>query len=1049
MPQESPFRADHGVLAQLLLPFAGVVVLVSGMVVRNDQPLSSGRPEAEVPASKKESEDSGPEGREIPGPKWALSVPAKMFEDPFDAVERTSERERQAARINRNGPVSDDFRGKFRKVLFGPKDDNGEVMIAVVLLPGGRFLSSKEERLRTHYAVLSGLLAAGFKMDFLERMTVISASTRVEVGGGGEEESLLSIPTKLFSRLPGGTHLAGSSMDRVLVLWLNELQLGERPLTAIARVLDSYLPGCLEVPWRKRLHLAILGPSGSDMLQAMLLDDQKYKRPDPPAGEVRSTAQGVKTQQGPASGPPAGDSEGSKSPKQGLAEDCSPRGLEIFSEFKSAKLYSPRATVSFEGLGREGYDLMTREKVGVLNCQLRVIPTIGTDRQLAQALSRELELRDAWPVEFYQSKNSPRHVVLVFEQDSIYGRAFVQSLVEFIPEENLHTFGYRGGLDGKTPYQPKKSSAPKGIPQAVSSEIPLGEAQFDYLRRIADEVSARDEELRRTDRGRITAVGVVGTDIFDKLLIFQALRGRFPRSRFFTTDLDAHYSDQGASPFTRNLIVASHYGLSLHRDLRLDTAPFRDSYQTSTFFSTLLALDADTFKNYLEPFKVDPWGRFSNRQEVLQPLVQEIGRSSPYRLQFQIESPVSKRLQAEPAAPISSREILPFAALILLMVILLLLYFKPIETFCLDAAGLLGRIVPEPFRTRIGISAFLARHPPTKERRIILGVCLIFAASFLAVVLYDGSRQNGEPLALFQGVSIWPSVLLRGLIGLVAGWFLWLAIDRFFATEAHVLRHGNGSRTTGPELFRKIALRVFLYYSIATLLFNMTGAYPGTPSRGAVSWWSCTLVTHLATVALQAVTFLVIEAITFMRRTLEEWTESWRARLEGLLSRAEDSTKEPIDAKTARDALDLVQCAATETERIGTLFYLPFVLVLAMFGTRLSFFDGWDFEWPLAIIGGLLLVGTFLEVLRLRQKAAALKSVLVSVVSTLSRDALENSAGSRDLREALDYYVTRIQEERRGALRPLLEDPILRAAIALPTGGTGALLLLESLFGKL
>jgi hypothetical protein len=49
----------------------------------------------------------------------------------------------------------------------------------------------------------------------------------------------------------------------------------------------------------------------------------------------------------------------------------------------------------------------------------------------------------------------------------------------------------------------------------------------------------------------------------------------------------------------------------------------------------------------------------------------------------------------------------------------------------------------------------------------------------------------------------------------------------------------------------------------------------------------------------------------------------------------------------------------------------------------------------------------------------------------------------------VDYYLARLEKESRGSLRPLLEDPILRAAIALPTGGTGALLLLENLFGKL
>src|SRR4029453_98878 len=128
---------------------------------------------------------------------------------------------------------------------------------------------------------------------------------------------------------------------------------------------------------------------------------------------------------------------------------------------------------------------------------------------------------------------------------------------------------------------------------------------------------------------------------------------------------------------------------------------------------------------------------------------------------------------------------------------------------------------------------------------------------------------------------------------------------------------------------------------------------------------------------------------------------------------------------------------------------MPFILVIALVSTRLSIFDGWDIDWTLVALAGILLAGTFVEVLRLRQEAAALKATLVTVVSKLSRQVLERGSGGQDLKGRMDYYLGRIEKESRGSLRPLLEDPILRAAIALPTGGTGALLLLENLFGKL
>ena len=50
----------------------------------------------------------------------------------------------------------------------------------------------------------------------------------------------------------------------------------------------------------------------------------------------------------------------------------------------------------------------------------------------------------------------------------------------------------------------------------------------------------RDEELEKIDeRGTVSAVGIFGTDVFDKLLVMEALRPSFPGAVFFTTDLDS------------------------------------------------------------------------------------------------------------------------------------------------------------------------------------------------------------------------------------------------------------------------------------------------------------------------------------------------------------------------------------------------------------------------------------------------------------------------------------------------------------------------------
>ncbi|MGH7059748.1 MAG: hypothetical protein ACREFH_05115, partial [Stellaceae bacterium] len=91
----------------------------------------------------------------------------------------------------------------------------------------------------------------------------------------------------------------------------------------------------------------------------------------------------------------------------------------------------------------------------------------------------------------------------------------------------------------------------------------------------------------KSDGGHISAIGVLGSDVYDKLLILQALRSEFPSASFFTTDLDALLLPDKKSHYTRNLLVASSYGLKLDPRLQADIPPFRNTYQSSAFLAAL------------------------------------------------------------------------------------------------------------------------------------------------------------------------------------------------------------------------------------------------------------------------------------------------------------------------------------------------------------------------------------------------------------------------------------------------------------------------------
>ena len=114
-------------------------------------------------------------------------------------------------------------------------------------------------------------------------------------------------------------------------------------------------------------------------------------------------------------------------------------------------------------------------------------------------------------------------------------------------------------------------------------EQSFGVSQLDYVRRLADRIA---NDIAGSDRPVV--IGILGSDVYDKLLILQALRERLPRATFFTTDLDARLTDPDVFVWTRNLIVGSAYGFTV---MGLEGAGFRDSYQTALYRAVTLALN--------------------------------------------------------------------------------------------------------------------------------------------------------------------------------------------------------------------------------------------------------------------------------------------------------------------------------------------------------------------------------------------------------------------------------------------------------------------------
>ena len=303
--------------------------------------------------------------------------------------------------------------------------------------------------------------------------------------------------------------------------------------------------------------------------------------------------------------------------------------------------------------------------------QIRLTRTIGTDAALAEQLVQELKRRQV-DLKPCAGKDCNPKVALISEWDTLYGRSLPRTFAAVAMNSGSGaTRGDRwktkstscAGTNGRAGFTgipiwlawtgncpprgtarkaKKKMTARPGSGPGTRGSLPgmeqnagqrpEGRGQLDYVLRLA--AALKEEEAKNGEEFK--AIGVLGSDVYDKLLILQALRPAFPRAMFFTTDLNARLAYPAQWLSTRNLIIASHYGLELQPALQTPIPPFRDSYQTSLFYSVLWAMEhfvpssnadcADCFQLHADMDKAQPQVFSAHGQ----PRLYEIGRHGPF-----------------------------------------------------------------------------------------------------------------------------------------------------------------------------------------------------------------------------------------------------------------------------------------------------------------------------------------------------------------------------------------------------------------------------------
>ena len=840
-------RTPSSLLVFVILTAMGTVFYASRSELRSSRP--------EVPTGLKQ--------RTVERDK----VDAWLWQDPFKAVldhrrGRSSEKEfdpseasvyalsEQIDRLINNRENAGDSHAPIRQITRNVrkwmKSYVPTIHVMLIMVRDGGSREDYERRVRDRYAALTALRASGMAPEDTQhiRYFVTAWPQKCRLDGKVPRIAKTSddtlrpplFPYEWFKReelYPTPSHpttdWAEDRPEGVLLVWLPEGFFSTQPLTRLAQLIDSFglhrnsdsdsIPYAWaeELDNKRLMKIDLIGPSRSNTLRTMFREIDDITESKPP---------------------------GNKS-------------VNVKSRLKGLKIYSPWSTVSptliVDDLAEDDqnahcpmkrmYNVIPqhfKEKIGV-----EFIRMIGSDDLLALELIKELRLRG---VDLIGKKD---HVALISEWDTFYGKAFPLTFAtmmesiesqahepdwaryaknlgrkmvgdhrHFFPE-NLHAYTYICGIDGMLPESrtsegnPSEDDKQNGETESLSKRIysknlesPVGMSQLDYIARLAEKLI---DECKRCSGKKLKAIGVVGSDVYDKLILFQALRERFSDIIFFTTDMDARLLHQDQFRWTRNVVVASNFGLELSDSYQRNVyqcwqessfSSFRDNYQTALFFACRVALglhvDPNSFEEEIrfrqEPGLIDQLFyelrlESTDRYKMLRdapdmllelishPRLFEIGRGASVDLSTRINDARNKeedpymQIHPEPHNRFPGWWTFTQNFLLILIAALICVYLLVQLSLALHTAVICPLAAFGSALSRfIGVgkpceSPSQPKAEPGPGQSMATIYMVILSATvvivFISVAIIDHYRPGGEQISFVAGTSIWPGSVLR------------------------------------------------------------------------------------------------------------------------------------------------------------------------------------------------------------------------------------------------------------------------------------------------
>jgi len=613
---------------------------------------------------------------------------------------------------------------------------------------------------------------------------------------------------------------------------------------------------------------------------------------------------------------------------------------------------------------------------------------------------------------------------------------------------------------------------------------------------LATRISSLDDLRNLLDdqlgsRG-ITAVGVLGSDVYDKLEILHALQSRLRAKVFFTTGLDARFYHPDELNATRNLVVVSAFGLQLHPFYQGSVPPFRDHNQTAAFAAALCALDV------MRP------DRLANSK----PRIYEISTNGPIDLSVDAKSDLDelKKLKKEPTNIHPGRPDLrkwwkknnkkdwnwPLI-LCRLGAFVVLIGTVIFATRCIWGKQNKGGTPTASYPTseQEQYQATLVEKSTVLAIALSLPLILIFLA-----VLYYHQRLKGEPCNLFASASMWPTEGIRLLV---------IVLSIHFVVKSFALLKENYKNEIEPAFlepraapypwWRKLrhrltvsgAARIFLRRKWRTLLKTFTvWEHEPRPKVGEL-WKEYSLrdspSSRLAWTAFLSLSYglaalclwlVSVHAIAPVRGhqmlSLDKWLNiaamgastfltlfvayatGLDARFAVLLNNGETDWPEEIrkrhrlnSAKGAgwtdfnSDYLDVL-LIAKRTRAVTHLIYYPFITTSLLILCRLPQFD--NFDWPPLLIAAFSF-NIFVPCACVAVLRRVAEMVRRGSLSRLKQKLRKERARALDTRrEAIETTMQKIKNLDTGIFAPITRQPVV-GALLLPFGSAGVSALLQ------